>query len=1189
MGLILGLLATQASLTVPPAQAAGPWYVFKLTSKWEGKMKRFDIAHFQYLLLVAFIPITLGLLLIVPGTTQIFAQGPQTTPLIDAHNNVVRDGEQRFNYLAEQGGGFARVEVNGQGQVISRQSLAESPFGTIAVEPMIASSDLLTSQAGGSNPSLLKPEWKYGVYGSGIGLSHISVFDIDGDNTLEMIMGGSSGGGFGADDFWYVVKRTGTNTYDQVWLSDLYSATINRIAVADVNANGIGEIYVGLADGRVYIYDGLSKAEIGSFTAGGPINALVIANADGDSSQEIVISDGSKIYVYSALSFTLEWASAAYGGTDLAVGNVDADAAPEIVTTSNSGHGYVLDGVSHALEWDYISSFGNIVELGNIDGDSMLEIIGAASWYKITAFDADIKTPKWEIPADLDIGALLVANTDGVGAPEILYGDGQWGAIHCYDSVTRTERWFINNPEHGVTDIAIGDVNNDSVLEVVWGAGATSSGADHLYVGDTVTRLIEWQNIDITGPLSAVDVGNVDSDAQNEIVMVSYRSNSGYDDGVIHIFNAATHALEWRSTDLPNISTWTGVKSVKIGNVDSDSQTEFVIATADLYDGLIQIYNGQTHTFERQSAKYNGASFTALAIGDVDSDGKTEIVVGQKREHTGATGVYLIVFDGATAAEEWKSVGLDTYWGQVYDIELANVDNDSNIEIIASVAGERIYVYDGVTHQLDWLAAIPAYALEVANVDADSQQEILIGKNNGVVDVYSGSTFTLENSFTLGTGPITGLLVDDIDQDGKNEWVVSESTKLSVFNGATKELIWQRSDLGNSLGNFNHLNSGNVDNDSNKELVLGSSFALYQFDVIQASSLSPSTKTVAPTTASPGDPLNYTITLNNGGAANLTNVQVTDSLPSYLTYINNSLSATGGSYGFNNGVISWNGTINAGQVITVTFAATITDTTPPGAVITNTATISQGGSAFERSAVTTIGGGAPGAGVVYLPIILRSCPIQFTDDFSNPGSGWPVANTGNALFEYLNGEYHILVKNANWWFVAGPGVKVSNYTVTVDVRNATGTDGSYGLVFGGADDVSQFYTFEIFPDSSYEIYRYNSGWTFLTGGASASINPGTATNRLTIERSGSQIKAYANGQLLSTLTDGTFTGPRHVGLITSSYNQPNVDARFDNFSVCGSWAANTLSSEGETLSVAEEGTEGTASGYMTGDSNRQRR
>jgi hypothetical protein len=102
-----------------------------------------------------------------------------------------------------------------------------------------------------------------------------------------------------------------------------------------------------------------------------------------------------------------------------------------------------------------------------MDSDGMDEIIGASGWYKITIFDADMKTPSWEIVTDLDIGALHVGDTDGDNIPEILYGDGQWGDIHCYDGVTHTERWKIHNPDNGVTDIALGDVDSDAVIEVL--------------------------------------------------------------------------------------------------------------------------------------------------------------------------------------------------------------------------------------------------------------------------------------------------------------------------------------------------------------------------------------------------------------------------------------------------------------------------------------------------------------------------------------------------------------------------------------------------------------------------------------------------------------------------------------------------------------------------------------------------
>ena len=94
---------------------------------------------------------------------------------------------------------------------------------------------------------------------------------------------------------------------------------------------------------------------------------------------------------------------------------------------------------------------------------------------------------------------------------------------------------------------------------------------------------------------------------------------------------------------------------------------------------------------------------------------------------------------------------------------------------------------------------------------------------------------------------------------------------------------------------------------------------------------------------------------------------------------------------------------------------------------------------------------------------------------SHSTSGWPVSDDGNRSYEYLNNEYRILVRNTDWWAGGRPGFKASDYILTVDVRNATGNFGSYGLLFGLSDDWSQYYSFEIYPDGWYGIYENNNG------------------------------------------------------------------------------------------------------------------
>jgi uncharacterized repeat protein (TIGR01451 family) len=128
-----------------------------------------------------------------------------------------------------------------------------------------------------------------------------------------------------------------------------------------------------------------------------------------------------------------------------------------------------------------------------------------------------------------------------------------------------------------------------------------------------------------------------------------------------------------------------------------------------------------------------------------------------------------------------------------------------------------------------------------------------------------------------------------------------------------------------------------------------------------------STKGVNKSTALPGDPLTYTIALDNGETVNITNVRVTDTLPISITYISNSLTATEGSYGYINRVITWTGSVNASEVVTIAFGATVSQAVPLGTSITNSAVISGGGEMITRTATVAV---EPQR--VYLPVVLKN-------------------------------------------------------------------------------------------------------------------------------------------------------------------------------------------------------------------------
>lgn len=684
------------------------------------------------------------------------------------------------------------------------------------------------TQPQAADANLLRLNWQYGVMGTSIGQAGLVSLDLDTDGTPELVTSASAGG-FGSNTFWYVLQRTSQGEYQQLWRSKGYGATIVKLFLADLTGDGKDDIVVALSNGTIEVYSAATTPQLmRSINTANGLCAVAVADLEGDGSKELVTSDGTNLNVYAVQSGALKWSLANCGGISLAVGNVDADAALEIVSTTYGGKGYVVDGVTKTISWEYLNGFGSKVALGDLDGDGMLEIVGASSWYKITVFDADRSTPVWEISTSHDIAALLVADADGDGVPEIVYGDGQWGKVHAISAGTRTERWAVNNPEHGVSGLALSDLDRDGQKELLWGAGGSSTGADYLFVANPLTGTLKWQSAHIDGPLSAVAVGDVDDDGEDEVVMVSFESESGYAEGVIHIFNARTHALEFRQK--LGIMDWMGVRSVKIGDVDGDGKTEFIVATGNVYDGVIRVYNGATHLLKKQSAGYDGNFFTALAIADVDGDGKNEIVAGQGIEHTGATGAYLLVLDGATLAEKWRSVDTGASWAGIYDVKVADLNGDGTQEIVASCSGtSRLMVYDGVSHDLKMLIQHPARALEVADVDGDGIKELLVGRNDGKVDVFSGATLQFKRAVnTTSTAAVDALQVVDLTGDGSLQWLVSSGGVLIVIDG-TGDLKWKSGDLSTNLGWYNHIGVKDCDGDGKKEVYLGSNLSLYQF------------------------------------------------------------------------------------------------------------------------------------------------------------------------------------------------------------------------------------------------------------------------------------------------------------------------------------------------------------------------
>lgn len=187
---------------------------------------------------------------------------------------------------------------------------------------------------------------------------------------------------------------------------------------------------------------------------------------------------------------------------------------------------------------------------------------------------------------------------------------------------------------------------------------------------------------------------------------------------------------------------------------------------------------------------------------------------------------------------------------------------------------------------------------------------------------------------------------------------------------------------------------------------------------------------------------------------------------------------------------------------------------------------------------------------VFFPSLQRACAPLLYEDFSDPASDWPVVENESVQLGYHQDEYRMLIKESEMVVGVNSGaVLTPQSSLEVTLRNPSGVYGSYGLLFGLAEDFSQTYVYEIYPDGWYALwfYQQNIGWSLLQAEEVVQILPAAGGDHLRIEFLEGRAQIYANEQLLTLLPfnpDGVHV---NVGIFASSFDWGGVDVRFDDF------------------------------------------
>ena len=183
--------------------------------------------------------------------------------------------------------------------------------------------------------------------------------------------------------------------------------------------------------------------------------------------------------------------------------------------------------------------------------------------------------------------------------------------------------------------------------------------------------------------------------------------------------------------------------------------------------------------------------------------------------------------------------------------------------------------------------------------------------------------------------------------------------------------------------------------------------------------------------------------------------------------------------------------------------------------------------------------------------------VLFQDSFDNPRSGWGVDQRERFERGYAEGEYYIQLYGPDWFAWAHPGKRFDDVSIEVDAYPAAGPADSHFGVLCRHVDLGNFYYFAVSADGCYAVFkRVDSGdLEVLTGDGSGmtcspAIRTGNQINHLVAVCQGDELTLYVNGELLETVTDGTFT-QGDVGIGAGSGPEGDVLIQFDDFVVTG--------------------------------------
>jgi FG-GAP repeat. len=297
-----------------------------------------------------------------------------------------------------------------------------------------------------------------------------------------------------ATDSLYVLSGTDGSI---IWSARLGDVFWNSPAIADIDGDGIGEIFVSSGN-TTYAFRG-NGTLLWSYPAGYNNANVAVGDLGNDGTLEVVFvgrtssSAAWRVFALRATDGTFVWSYNIPNRGDVALADLDNDGQLEVVVAYHGG-GVIALRYNGTLYWSRTFSCTapdniNSPTIADLNGDGLRDIVvgcyNQSNVYALRGTDGSTLWSYSNVRTLAQSSSRKIGDIDGDGALEVVLTSYVSPHLRVLDGVTGTVKWTWNNTAGvGFEGLAIADVDNDGCMEIAVGPNSTSAGS-RFYVLDS--------------------------------------------------------------------------------------------------------------------------------------------------------------------------------------------------------------------------------------------------------------------------------------------------------------------------------------------------------------------------------------------------------------------------------------------------------------------------------------------------------------------------------------------------------------------------------------------------------------------------------------------------------------------------------------------------------------------------------